>query len=135
MIVYPEEGGSPVTLCDDAAGDYGSLDLPSQTRIGTAVPLYGANYQKLFNGGNRLNSFAMQVDRQHADLATAAAFKFTHADDVPVSGVVEIKQNNVTRWLAEALIIEVRCVKHDGKSTVFAYTILGGQFSTANPNT
>lgn len=139
IIVYPDDGGSPVTLGDDSAGALITAELPSQARLVTPVPLYGANFQKVFSGGNRLNSFSFQTERAHgtgrSGRAAAVAFKFAHADAVPLSGVVEINQEELSRWLDAAVIPEVRCVKHNGVSTIFAYTVLGGKFMLQNPNT
>lgn len=121
-------------LGDDSAGDYIKAELPSQTRIVNSVPIYQATFQKVFSGENRLNTFSWTVERVHASTSVAAAFKWGHGEAVPLIGLIEIIQEKTSRWLKSAVIPEVRCIYHNGTTTLYTYTALGGAFLTKNPN-
>jgi hypothetical protein len=133
ITVYPDSG-NPVVLGDDAAGHKIAEDLPQQARLIQDAPLFRAPYRKQFARLNRVNTFTFRTDREHRTAAEAVAFKRDHCDAVPVAGVIEVKEEGRTRWLERGLIPQVSCVFHQGRTTVFTYTITGGEWLANKPN-
>jgi hypothetical protein len=135
-ITLTADGGAPVSLGDDGAGDFISGDLPEQSRNLQLSRPSRADYARAIARHHRLTSLPWMVDRVHTSLAQAAKYKFTHAQDVPDSGLLEISDPaNFTLWIAEAVIVEVRCLYHYGLTTGFQYRLQGGQVLLQNPNT
>lgn len=128
-------GGRPVVLGDDGAGDYITTDLPEQTRAAQVRSAVRAAYVEPLDRVTRSNEASWFVERVHADEDAAAIFKWTHAQDVPNLGLLQItRDDNFSLWVEEALITEVRCVLHNGRTTKFQYRFIGGEILSRNPN-
>jgi hypothetical protein len=121
--------GSPVVLGDDAAGDYISGDLPQQNRAIQEDELFRAEEKVFEDRGNVENLVTFQTERRHVSQDEAMAFKYGHADEVPIKGDVEFEHAGfVSRFLQAAVISQVACVYHSGVTTRFSYTVHGGKF-------
>lgn len=92
-------------------------------------------YAGVFGRGNFHHVVRFSVTRIHADLATAEAFVHDHPSSLPQSGTFHVESNTGTgdRWMAGAVLADVRLDSITGKSTRFTYTIVGGEMLTADP--
>jgi hypothetical protein len=121
--------GEPIVLGDDSLGDYIFDDLPKQHRLLDIAEYLRATYAEVLRCTNRLNSFSLSVEKKHQSKEAAVIYKYTHADDVPNIGLVEISESNkMVRYLVNAGIEDVDCVYHNGLTTIFTYNIRGGEW-------
>lgn len=134
-ITVTPDGGQPVILGDDNIGDFVEADLPEQTRaVQVSQPSRAAHVQPIARA-KRSNGLAWTVERIHADYDAATIFKYTHAEEVPLSGLVEVSHNNQFQlFYVDAVVAEVRCVYHKGITTRFLYRLVSGRIQTTNPN-
>jgi hypothetical protein len=122
-----------VVLGDRSTGEYISNYKPKETRQVQVEEYPGAQVVDVFDRGNRNNFITFYVDRFHETDEAATNFVNTHARSVPVKADVEIEGPDTTNWLAGAAITNVEVVRNDNRSTVFSYTIIGGDWVTARP--
>lgn len=134
-ITILPSSGSPLICGNDAVGEFITDYQPDHARNFQDRKLFRAMYAGRFARGNRLNIVKWQVDREHPDYDASFEFYNTHADSIPDEGALEVNQGGITLWLTDATFDAPKCIKFAGVTTVFAYTAVGGAWSTKNPNT
>ena len=127
-IWFPDDGSVESSLGDDGIGDKISGGMPVTHNQVVFVPLPEAEFQKPFNRGNRLTGLTWIVERDHGTEEEAETFQDTHGDSLYATGRLQrICNGTVNMFLQNAAIMSVRCVRRDGRSTVFEYTVQGGK--------
>jgi len=125
----------PIELGDDAVGHRISGGVPAQRRTVESRTIANSDYQQNINHGNKLNTHWWVVDRDHGTIAAAVAFMRDHADTVPVdSGISGAKlqetgDDGSIRFLQNCAIEAIECLRWDGQSTVYKYTVRGGAWT------
>ena len=122
-----------------AAGD---RESPSgftidQERQVQGVDYIGAPYGAILARGQRRHTIQFNVARLHDSEEIAEAFVLEHADTVPNTGTLTLETSNGrrVRWIAEAVCARVSCIEHIGVHTRWAYTFVGGEVLSRNPDT
>ncbi|MDE2098236.1 MAG: hypothetical protein KGL39_13355 [Patescibacteria group bacterium] len=144
QIIYFPAGAQaqPIELGDDALGHRISVGLPVQQRLGEDVAMADADWQLQLNHGNRVNVFTWTVDRDHGTVDAAVAFMRDHADSIPsdigpATAVLQEAEDggdagasgSVIRFLQQCRFISIECVRWDGQSTVYRYTVHGAAWT------
>lgn len=85
--------------------------------------------------GNIRHVVRFSVSRVHADLETAMEFVLDHPESIPETGLLHIETNTGTgdRWIADAVLAEIRLDQFIGVHTRHTYTLIGGQVLTTDP--
>lgn len=135
FVAYPVPavaGVKPVTLGDDAIGHAISTGLPQPDNdVQTLNPIRG-DFTVRIDRGNVTNTLVWTVDRDHGSEKAALDFLRDHGQAVLQLGICNVEdsgKNINTRWWTNAKI-KPQCVRHDGQSTVFQYTMVAGKIVT-----
>jgi hypothetical protein len=92
-------------------------------------PLFRAAYLLNIARSNLENRFAFTVQRSFQTLEACVAFIALHPDSVPVTGEITLTSQSasglVMRYLPNAVVETVACVRQIGLSCDFQYTIAG----------
>jgi hypothetical protein len=129
-ITITPSGGKPFVLADDSSGATVADGFqPQQTRVVQNRPLFRAAYKANLPRYNLENRLQFEVERSFATKEAALNFMAQHADQVPVAGTLTLynllNTGQVSRSLANALVVDVRCVEHIGVSCKFQYLLAG----------
>ena len=118
-------------VCQD--GWLGDLEILAQ-----AVPGFRAPYQNVFARFNLKHTTTLNVIRVHDTESNAATFLFTHADMVPVQGLLQVNAlctNGVAKfWQNNAKVSKVVRPKQTGVRMSWGYQfVFSGPWLTTNP--
>jgi hypothetical protein len=126
IVATPIPAASPVTLGEDAAGDYIiEPPQPVERREVQSEGLAFADTKFVTGRGNREYSFSWVVARQHADQEAAEGFTWGHAATVPMNCSLAITDAPGAPNFSSAVIVEVAIVELKGQSTKTRYTVQG----------
>jgi hypothetical protein len=127
ITAAPTPNGTSVTLGDDSVGDYivDPAPMPVEQRRAQVEELAMADEVFATGRGNRQTSFSWTVSREHADLASVAAFVWGHAASVPVDCSLAVSQDAGTVTFSTAVIVEVGIVEITGLNTKTRYRVTG----------
>jgi hypothetical protein len=139
-IFYPGGTGNPVTLGDDAVGDRIAGGEPVAEPTTQSVKMAGAQFPVQLEHGNLLQSRTWRVERDHLTLDAAVLFMQSHAQGLPVilgiaQGKLQVLLDDGTTYFCQNCTRpKARCLRWDGQSTVYEYTVQHGQMTdTYNP--
>lgn len=139
-IFYPGANAVGITLGDDSVGETVSGGLPEFDPQTELVMFGNAQFARLIEHGNGIHSMSWLVDRNHTSEIVAAQFRLEHPQSIPVVmgvavGVLEEKLGTgQSRFFQNCSRPKMRCVRWDGASTVFEYSIQFGKVTkTRNP--
>ena len=137
-----QSGATLFTLADDTVGTVIGANFANgaggairegfvnkQRRRVQAAPLFRAPYLQSFPRFNLENRFMFTVQRSFQTPENCIAFIAFHPDNVPAQGEIALTEmsttGSITRYLPNAIIEMVECVKHIGAACDFQYTISG----------
>jgi hypothetical protein len=99
---------------------------PKQRRGVQAVEYFRGLFKGNIARGQFENSLKFTVQRTFDDLDLCLAFLAVHADTVPDEGCLQVTLTGVgTRFLPNAQVQDVECVKHIGASCDMMYSLVG----------
>ena len=132
---YGASGGNPVSVGDNAAGDFICEPNPPvfvrnvrQEKLPLAVtPTY-------IDDKNEVCELVWTVERIHKDADTAFQFSRLHDASIESLGYLQDGGDNFTNLFLVGASISTRCTMfNDGLSTKFEYKVRGGYWTTVQP--
>lgn len=120
-------------LCAGIASNEHVMDMAgSTTRLVQDSKPIGAASAKTIDRANIATIRTFQVQKIHADLATAQAYCCTHAESaLSASGAItfQVDPGGTTYTLSDAILESVTLISWTGLSTIWQYRIRGGVFA------
>jgi hypothetical protein len=150
ITLTPSGGAASFVLADDTAGIVAGMNFAGgaggqvregfvnkQKRQVQKTPLFRAPYQLNIPRFNLENRLQFTVQRAFQTVEDCLAFIAAHPDTVPTQGEVCITNQSTTgqisRYLPNAVVESVECVKHIGASCDFTYVISAGNAWQSSP--
>jgi hypothetical protein len=131
-FVLADDAVSVVTGTNFAAGAGGQVRegfVNKQKRAGQKTALFRSAYLLNVPRFNLENRLSFVVQRSFQNVEACLAFIAFHPDSVPVQGEMTISNQSATgvisRYLPNAVMESVQCVRHAGLSCDFQYTVSG----------
>ena len=98
-----------------------------------------AEYGEQWARGNIRNTITFEVTRIHDSLQAASRFVLDHAGTLPATGLLvfaEVTPEGTTRrFIEDAVLANVECIRQTGTTTEWAYVYLGGEILNRDPRT
>ena len=102
-----------------------------------SVPLLRGDVADVYPRGNRVNTVAFTVTREHASDAAAEAFLFRHAAALPAGGsltfLCEDTDGDTVRYTADTAAVASDQGTQQGIITTHRYTVVCGPISGGEP--
>jgi len=138
FVFFGQDGTTRLTLGDDDAGDKISVGLPATSNVVDEVELVRSRFTRriaVADETNITNTLEWVVDRDHGNELAATNFVRDHGQALLSLGAGYLQDGGKgveTRYWLNA-VIEPRCLRHDGQSTVFSYTMRAGEVTKKTP--
>lgn len=136
---FAAAGGPPLVLGDDEAGDKISVGLPGADAAFDEVQYVRGQFTERFGPAtqnNITNTLEWSVDRDHGSEKAALNFVRDHGQALLGKGPGYLVDSGVpeidTRYWLNA-VIRPRCLRLDGQSTVFSYSMRAGLVTATAP--
>ena len=104
-------------------GDNGFV--PTLTQATQRDELIGSNYAQELPRGNAQTTWTFIVNRQAVSVDIMFAFLADHPALVPTSGTLTVTIAATMRYLKNAVLKDIRCVKQKGTDFAISYTFSG----------
>lgn len=120
------------TLGDDSTGDLITPAVArSHARLVHTEDLAGGANPVSFARRNARNQISFAVEKEHADLAAAVAFVFSHPDGLADQATLRFSEGATAYELADACLQGCELLHLTGRSTGFRYSFIGGAITEA----
>lgn len=142
ITLTPAGGSAAFVLADDSVSIVAGMNFGAgaggqvregfvnkQKRQVQKTALFRAPYALAMPRDNLVNALSFCVQRTFQTVEACVAFIAFHPDSVPVQGELGIINQSasglISRYLPNAVVESVECVKHTGLSCDFSYVICG----------